>query len=85
MKKPGHALWVALFSTATLAGAMIVPSDAKPQMTHSRAHYQWCLMSYPSYNTVDNTYARADGKRVQCVSPYLRGELPANKTRPAKK
>ncbi len=85
MTKRNHALLFALFAAAAMNGAMIVTSDAKPVMTHSRAHYQWCLMNYFSYNTVDNTYVRADGKRVQCVSPYLRKELPADKRKPARK
>lgn len=61
-----------------LAGSGCVHEDAvaagKPvfdPVKYPRAHFQWCMKTHFTYRALDNTYRSDDGRRVQCISPFL--------------
>lgn len=40
----------------------------------SAAHHRWCAARFPAYNSADNIYTAAGGRKRVCLSPYLEKE-----------
>lgn len=78
--KPKIRLPALVAGAALLAGSGCVHEDAvaagKPVFDpgkYPREHFQWCMKThFTSYRALDNTYRTAEGRRVQCISPFLK-------------
>ncbi len=68
-KKARRAAITALAAAIATGTAATGQANAKSQFP--RAHYQWCLKRYKTYDLFTNTYLATNGKRVQCISPYI--------------
>lgn len=69
---------IAAVTATTTTTATADSARAKPK--YPRAHYFWCTKRYDTYHFPTNTFVDREGKRVQCISPYIkRQEDPAIK------